>query len=67
MVDGIDYFGDASGNMYALDLRTHRLKWRRSLGAKITSSAAISGGRLFIGDYAGRLWALSPGSGATRL
>ena len=52
--------------MYALDLRTHRLKWRKYLGAKITSSAAISGGRLFIGDYDGRLWALSPGTGATR-
>src|SRR4029078_9309015 len=66
VVNGIDYFGDASGNMSAPDLRPHRLKWRRSLGAKITSSAAIAGGRLFIGDYAGRLWALSPASGATR-
>ena len=36
------------------------------LGAKITSSAAIAGGRLFIGDYDGRLWALSPRTGATR-
>jgi outer membrane protein assembly factor BamB len=66
VVDGIDYFGAANGEMYALDLRTHRLRWSRNLGAKITSSAAISGGRLFIGDYAGRLWALSPATGRTR-
>ncbi len=66
IVDGIDYFGDAAGEMYALDLHTHQLKWRKYLGAKITSSAAISDGRLFIGDYDGRLWALSPESGATR-
>jgi outer membrane protein assembly factor BamB len=65
-VDGIDYFGTASGEMYALDLRAHRVKWRKYLGAKVTSSAAIAGGRLFIGDYSGRLWALSPASGATR-
>ena len=25
VVDGIDYFGDAAGEMYALDLQTHRL------------------------------------------
>ena len=66
VVNGIDYFGTASGEMYALDLRTHRLRWKRYLGAKITSSAAIADGRLFIGDYGGRLWALSPATGATR-
>ena len=49
---GIDYFGAWNGRLYALDLRTHRLRWSRSLGAKITSSAAIADGTLYIGDYA---------------
>ena len=66
MRHGVDYFGAWNGRLYALDLRTRRLRWTRSLGAKITSSAAIAGGRLFIGDYGGRLWALSPRTGATR-
>ena len=52
--------------MYALDLHTHRLRWSKHLGAKITSSAAIAGGTLFVGDYDGRLWALVPRTGATR-
>src|SRR5207237_155528 len=59
-------YGTVGGAMYALDLRRHRLQWKRYLGAKITSSAAIAGKRLFIGDYAGRLWALSPATGSTR-
>ena len=66
VVHGIDYFGTAGGRVYALDLRKQRVRWSRYLGAKITSSAAIAGKRLFIGDYAGRLWALSPATGATR-
>ena len=44
--DGVDYFGDWNGRVYALDLTTKRFRWVRSLGAKITSSAALSDGRL---------------------
>ena len=66
MRDGVDYFGAWNGRLYALDLRTHRLRWSRSLGAKITSSAAIAGGTLYIGDYGGRVWALSPRTRAGR-
>jgi len=29
VVNGIDYFGAANGEMYALDLHRHRLRWKR--------------------------------------
>ena len=65
-LNGVDYFGTWGGGLYALDLRTHRLRWSRALGAKITSSAALVGATLYIGDYAGRVWALSVRTGTTR-
>ena len=51
------------GNVYALDLRTRRLRWVFRSGYKITSSAALAGRTLYIGDYGGRLLALAPGAG----
>src|SRR5205823_9146980 len=56
---GVDYFGAWNGAVYALDLRTHRLRWVYRSGAKITSSASRVGNTVYIGNYAGRLLALS--------
>ena len=39
--DGIDYFGTWNGVMYALDLQSRRVVWRRYDGCKITSSASL--------------------------
>src|SRR5712691_11440971 len=63
---GIDYFGDWAGNVYALDLGRHALRWTYRDGCKITASAAIAGRTVFIGDYCGRLLALTAGTGALR-
>lgn len=62
--DGIDYFGDWAGTIYAFDLSRGRVKWTYSSGYKITSSAALYGGKVFIGDYGGRLLALNPANGS---
>ena len=43
VVDGVDLFGAWNGTITALDLRTHRVRWRYHDGCKITSSAAVSG------------------------
>ncbi len=64
--DRIDYFGAWNGNVYALDLRTRKLRWVYGSGWKITSSAAIADRTLYIGNYGGRLLALAPGSGRLR-
>ena len=43
-----------------------RVRWRRYGGCKVTSSAALAGSTLYIGDYCGRLLALNARNGATR-
>jgi outer membrane protein assembly factor BamB len=63
---GIDVFGAWNGVVTALDLRTHRVRWRRVLGCKITSSAAYADGTLYLGDYCGRLFALRAATGAVQ-
>ena len=58
IVKGADVFGAWNGTVTALDLQTHKVRWRRYGGCKVTSSAALSGSTLYIGDYCGRLLAL---------
>jgi outer membrane protein assembly factor BamB len=64
--NGIDVFGAWNGTVTALDLRTHRVRWRRFLGCKITSSAAYAGSTIYLGDYCGRVLALRATNGAVR-
>ena len=60
VIGGVDVFGAWNGTITALDLRTPPGALARgSDGCKITSSAAISGGTLYLGDYCGRLLALA--------
>jgi len=63
---GIDVFGAWNGTVTALDLRTHRVRWRRYFGCKITSSAAYANSTIYLGDYCGRLLALRAANGALR-
>lgn len=61
--DGVAYFGAANGTVYALDLDRRRPRWTYAGGVKITSSAALVGNRLYVGDYAGRVVALNAKTG----
>ena len=61
--DGVAFFGATNGNVYALDLDTHRPRWVFHGGVKITSSPALVGNRLYFGDYAGRVFALDSRNG----
>ena len=61
--DGVAYFGATNGNVYALDLNTHKPRWIFHGGVKITSSPALVGERLYFGDYAGRVFALDSRNG----
>jgi outer membrane protein assembly factor BamB len=63
---GIDVFGAWNGTVTALDLRTHRVRWRRAFGCKITSSAAYADSTIYLGDYCGRMLALRAANGALR-
>ena len=63
--NGIAYFGAANGVFHAFNVRRRAFLWQRSLGAKITASAALVGNRLYVGDYAGRVFCLSARTGRT--
>jgi outer membrane protein assembly factor BamB len=53
--------------VYAIDLATHKLAWSqpRDLGGSITSAPLIAadGSALFVGSFAGKIFALDPGTG----
>lgn len=61
--NGVAYFGTASGEFYALDLDRRRPRWVFRPGVKITGSPALAGGRLYFGDYAGRVFAVNARTG----
>ncbi|MBI5949942.1 MAG: PQQ-binding-like beta-propeller repeat protein [Chloroflexi bacterium] len=48
--DGIAYFGDLSGDVYALDITSGQAKWTYSAGHKVKSGPAIVGDVLVIAD-----------------
>jgi len=64
--NGIDFFGDWGGVIYAFDLEKGHARWTYTSGYKITSSASLYGGTVFIGDYGGRLLALNESNGRLR-
>lgn len=57
--DGLLYFGQEFGRVYALQAETGTLQWFRETSSGITwsSPALSSAGTLFIGDLSGRLYA----------
>lgn len=64
--DGVVYFSDLSGGLYAVDAASGAQKWRVTPGGLLRASPAIAGDLLFIGDKDGRLHArrLADGSEA---
>ncbi len=48
--DGIAYFGDLAGDVYALDITTGKVKWTYSTGHKVKSGPAIVDDVLVLAD-----------------
>jgi outer membrane protein assembly factor BamB len=61
--EGHVYFGGLDGFAYALNAQTGKLIWKRDLGAKVTSSAAIRGQDLYLGTVKRHLYRLNIVSG----
>ena len=57
------YFGGLDGFAYALHAQSGKLIWKRDLGAKVTTSAAIRGTDLYLGTAKRRLYRLDADSG----
>ena len=61
--EGGVFFGGLDGFAYALDAHTGKLLWKRDLGAKITTSAAVRGRDLYLGTANRQLYRLNIESG----
>ena len=65
---GVDYFGAWNGRVYALDLKRRKLRWSyRDRGARSPPVPRLAAATLYIGDYGGRLLALSASTGQRSL
>jgi outer membrane protein assembly factor BamB len=52
------------GEVIALDAKTGRVRWRRTIGPS-ESSALVAQGRVYVGDWNGKVYALAARSGRT--
>ena len=55
----------SDGTVVAFDARSGHLRWLRTIGPTETSPL-VAGGRVYVGDWNGRIWALDARTGATR-
>jgi outer membrane protein assembly factor BamB len=61
--EGRVFFGGLDGFAYALDAQSGKLIWKRDLGAKVTTSAAIQGRDLYLGTGKHQLYRMNTDSG----
>jgi outer membrane protein assembly factor BamB len=60
------YFGSWDHHLYALDVRTHRLRWRFLADDELNSSAAYADGTVYIGSDGGHVYAVAARTGKLR-
>lgn len=63
VVDGIVYFGDASGRVYALDALTGKSRWTFRTNGAVKGGVAIAGNRVYVGSYDHNVYALNRETG----
>jgi len=59
VANGLVYIGDWLGEVYAIDKRTGKLRWKFQTGGKIKGSVAEVGGTVYVGSYDGHVYALN--------
>ena len=64
LVDGVVYFGSWDKKMYALDAKTHRVKWTFATGDKIKDAAAYADGTIYFGSYDRKVYAVDARTGS---
>lgn len=62
--DGMLYFTDVSGVVFAVEAATGTEAWRAQPGGKMRARPAVAGDLIIVGDRAGTLFALDRASGA---
>ena len=61
--DGRVFFGGLDGFAYGLDAQNGKLLWKRDLGAKVTTSAAVKGNSVYVGTAQRHIYRLRTDSG----
>ncbi len=59
--DGMVYFGDRAGRVFAVNTRTHKQEWSYQTGGKVAGAPAMLNGRIVVGSYDGAVYCFSPG------
>lgn len=57
------YFGSSDGNLYALDSKSGKLKWKFGTEGAIHSTPAIYKGKVFVGSWDSKIYAVDAISG----
>lgn len=60
---GSVFFGSGDGNVYALDAKSGRVRWKFKTGNVVHASPAIANGTLFIGSWDSWFYALDAATG----
>jgi outer membrane protein assembly factor BamB len=66
LIRNILYFGSWDGKLYALDVRTRKLKWTYSTGGELKGGPAYSNGTVYFGSYDNRMYAVDARTGKLR-
>jgi outer membrane protein assembly factor BamB len=66
LVGHLLYFGSWNHKVYAVDVRTHKIRWTYTTDAEVNSSAAYANGTIYIGTDGGSVYALGALAGKLR-
>jgi outer membrane protein assembly factor BamB len=66
LVGNLLYFGSWDHRLYALDVRTHKVRWTFEADDELNSSAAYAGGNVYIGSDGGSVYAVDARTGKLR-
>jgi outer membrane protein assembly factor BamB len=66
VVDGIIYFGSWDHYVYAIDVRTKKVKWRFLTDDQVVAGPAYSHGTIYIPSSSGHLYAINASTGRER-
>jgi outer membrane protein assembly factor BamB len=66
LVGRVVYFGSWDRKMYAVDAKTHRMRWSFTTGDKIKDGAAYASGTVYFGSYDGKVYAVDARTGKLR-
>jgi len=66
VVNNVVYFGNGTGNVYALDAASGELKWKFATGNVVHASPAVVDGVVYAGSWDGYLYALDAATGAEK-